>query len=33
MGWMGHEDLIVALEPDTSNVVVVMVDTRAIEVF
>ena len=28
MGQMGHEDLMVALGPDTSNAVVVMVDTR-----
>ena len=29
---MGHEDLMVALEPDTSDTVVVLVDTRAVEV-
>ena len=33
VGLMGHKDLIVALGPDTSNAVVVMVDTRAMEVF
>ena len=32
MGQMGHEDLIVALGPDTSNIVVILVDTRAMEV-
>ena len=32
MGLMGHEYLMVALGPDTSNTVVVMVDTRAMEV-
>ena len=32
VGLMGHKDLMVALGPDTSNVVVVMVDTRAMEV-
>ena len=31
-GLMGHEDLMVALAPDTSNSVVVVVDTRAMEV-
>ena len=31
MGWMGHEDLVVALGPDTSNAVVVVVNTRAME--
>ena len=29
---MGYKDLIVALGPDTSDAVVVVVDTRAIEV-
>ena len=32
VGLMGHEDLIVALAPDTSNAVVVVPDTRVIEV-
>ena len=32
VGLMGYEDLMVALGPDTSNAVVVMVDTRAIKV-
>ena len=32
MGLIGHEDLMVALGPHTSNAVVVVVDTRAIEV-
>ena len=32
MGLMGQEDLMVALGPDTSNAVVVMVDTRAMKV-
>ena len=32
MGQMGHKDLMVALGPDTSNTVVVVVDTRAMEV-
>ena len=32
MGLMGHEDLMVALAPDNSTVVVVVVDTRAMEV-
>ena len=32
MGLMGHKDLMVALRPDTSDTVVVMVDTRVIEV-
>ena len=32
MGLMGHEDLMVALGPHTSNAVVVMVDTKAMEV-
>ena len=32
VGLMGHEDLMVALGPDTSNAVVVVVDTRAMEV-
>ena len=32
LGQMGHEDLMVALGPDTSNAVVVMADTRVIEV-
>ena len=29
---MGHKDLMVALEPDTSNAVVVVDDTRVMEV-
>ena len=29
---MGHKDLVIALAPNTSNEVVVVVDTRAIEV-
>ena len=29
---MGHEDLIVALGPDISDTVVVIVDTKAMEV-
>ena len=33
VGLMGHKDLMVALGPDTSDAVVVVVDTRAIEVF
>ena len=33
VGLMGQEDLMVTLAPDTSNVVVVAVDTRAMEVF
>ena len=32
MGLMGHEDLMVTLAPDTSNAVVVVADTRVIEV-
>ena len=32
MGLMGHEDLMVALGPDTSDAMVVVVDTRAMEV-
>ena len=32
MGHMGHKDLMVTLVSDTSNVVVVVVDTRAMEV-
>ena len=32
MGWMGHKDLMVALGPDISNAVVVVVNTRAMEV-
>ena len=32
VGLMGHKDLMVALGPDTSDVVVVMVDNKAIEV-
>ena len=32
MGQMGHKDLVVALAPDTSKAVVVMVDNRAMEV-
>ena len=32
VGLMGHEDLMVALGPDTSDEVVVVVDTRAMEV-
>ena len=32
VGLMGHKDLMVALGPDTSNAVVVVVDTRAMEV-
>ena len=32
MGCMGHKDLMVGLGLDTSNVVVVVVDTRAMEV-
>ena len=32
MGLMGHEDLMVALVPNTSNAVVVVVNTRAMEV-
>ena len=32
MGLMGQKDLMVALGPDTSDIVVVMVDTRAMEV-
>ena len=32
MGWMGHEDLVVALAPITSNAVVVVADTRVMEV-
>ena len=31
MGWMGHEDLMVALPPNISNTVVVVVNTRAME--
>ena len=31
-GLMGHEDLMIALGPDTSDTVVVVVDTRAMEV-
>ena len=33
MGWMGHEDLIVTLAPNISNELVVMVNTKAIEVW
>ena len=32
VGLIGHEDLIIALGPDISNAVVVVVDTRAMEV-
>ena len=32
VGLMGHKDLMLALGPDTSDVVVVVVDTRAMEV-
>ena len=32
VGLMGNEDLIVALGPDSSNAVVVVVDTRAMQV-
>ena len=32
VGLMGHEDLMVALGPDTSDAMMVMVDTRAMEV-
>ena len=32
MGLMGHKDLIVALAPDNRTAVVVVVDTRAMEV-
>ena len=32
MGLMGHEDLMVILGPNTSNIVVVMADTNIIEV-
>ena len=32
VGLMGNEDLIVALRPDSSNAVVVVVDTRAMQV-
>ena len=32
MGQMGHKDLMVALGPDDSKVVVLVVDIRAIEV-
>ena len=33
MGRMGHKDLVVTLGPDVSNTVVVVVDTRVMEVF
>ena len=33
VGWMGHKDLVVALVPDTSNAVVIVINTRAIKVF
>ena len=32
VGLMGHKDLVVTLGPDTCNLVVVMIDIRAIEV-
>ena len=32
MGLMAHKDLLVALVPDTYNIVVAVVDTRAMEV-
>ena len=32
MGWMGHEDLMVILAPNISNMVVVVVHTRFMEV-
>ena len=32
VGWMGHEDLVVTLGPNTGNAVVVTVNTRAMEV-
>ena len=32
VGLMGHKDLVVALMADTGNAVVVVVDTRAMEV-
>ena len=31
VGLIGHENLMAALEPDTSNSVVIVVNTRAIE--
>ena len=32
VGWMGHKDLVVTLGPNTGNAVVVVVNTRAMEV-
>ena len=32
IGWIGHENLVVTLGPNTGNAVVVMVDTKATEV-
>ena len=33
VGWLGHEDLMVILAPNINNIVVVIVDTRATEVW
>ena len=33
VGWMGHKDLMVILAPNINNEVVVMANTRAMEVW